>query len=71
MSYNVCVSYTSPVNSQSNANKQAKTQRDAGQITEGQTEVDGSSQDEAWYPKEKVNYAKKKLQGANSSDITK
>ncbi|XP_071796803.1 DNA-dependent protein kinase catalytic subunit-like [Asterias amurensis] len=55
----------------SNANKQAKTQRDAGQITEGQTEVDGSSQDEAWYPKEKVNYAKRKLQGANSSDITK
>ncbi len=55
----------------SNANKQAKMQRDAGQVVEGQTEVDGGGQDEAWYPKEKINYAKRKLQGANSSDITK
>ena len=56
---------------QSNANKQAKAQRDTGQTVEGgQTDTEGSSQDEAWYPREKVNYAKRKLEGANPCDIT-
>ncbi|XP_022110994.1 DNA-dependent protein kinase catalytic subunit-like [Acanthaster planci] len=53
-----------------NASKQAKAQKDAGRVLEGQSDPDGNSLDESWYPREKVNFAQKKLEGANPSDIT-